>query len=162
MIGIILTFLMIGFHPEPAVSQPTTDALPKVFLIGQFQEEYEQLNVECDRTLLSNCDESMEVAYYKWMGLLTEIEKYSEQVGFDIKGVKLYINVYWNSDGSIKHLVYYLKTNSKNMNLDELTDFFDSFTAQYKPIIVDQVCFSHNGSANFPIYAKLFMPQKNE
>lgn len=159
MIGILFTLLFIGQQPGQVSAQPTTDALPKVFLIGQFQDEYEALNVECDRTLLNNCGESMELAYAKWMGLLNDIEKYSEHVGYDIKGVKLYINVYWNSDGSIKHLVYYLKTNSKNMNLDELTTFFDSFTEQYKPRIVDQVCFSHNGSANFPIYAKLFVPK---
>jgi len=151
---------MLGFNSDSALSQqPTTDALPSVFLIGEFEDEYERLSVNCDRKLLNNCGESMELAYAKWMGLLSDIEGYSDQINFDLKGIKIWINVFWNSDGSIKHLVYYPKPNSKNMDFDELTKFFDSFLAQYQSPITDQVCFSHNGSANFPIYAKLFQPK---
>lgn len=102
----------------------------------------------------------MTVAYSKWMGFLSDIEGYSDQVNFDLKGIKIWINVFWNSDGTIKHLVYWPKHNSKNMDTDELTTFFGSFLAQYQSPITDQVCFSHNGSANFPIYAKLFVPQE--
>lgn len=161
MISILLTFVLLGsFADSAAGQQPTTDALPSVFLIGEFEDEYEQLSVNCDRKLLNNCNEQMEVAYYKWMGLLNDIEGYSDQLNFDLKGIKIWINVFWNADGTIKHLVYYPKPNSKNMDFDQLTDFFDSFLAQYQSPITDQVCFSHNGSANFPIYAKLFVPKE--
>ena len=161
MTSILLAIFLIGSFPDSVVGQqPNKDALPSVFFIGEFEEEYERLSVNCERKLLNNCGESMELAYAKWMGLLSDIEGYSDQMNFDLKGIKIWINVFWNSDGTIKHLVYFPKPNSKNMDWDELTVFFDSFLAQYQSPIIDQVCFSHNGSANFPIYAKLFVPKE--
>lgn len=134
-----------------------------MFWIGEYEEKYEKLSVTCERKLLSICGESMEMAYAKWMRVLSDIEKYSEEVEFDIKGLKIWINVFWNPDGTIRHIVYYPKPNSKNFpdNFEKLTAFFIEFVDQYKSPITDDACFSHNGTANFPIYAKLFFPNQN-
>ena len=160
MISILLAVFLFGSTDPVVAQQPTSDALPSVFLIGEFEEEYERLSINCERKLLNNSGESMELAYAKWMRLLSDIEGYSDQMNFDLKGIKIWINVFWNSDGTIKHLVYYPKPNSKNMDFDELTVFLDTFLAQYQSPFSDEVCFSHNGSANFPIYAKLFVPKQ--
>lgn len=138
----------------------TIDSLPSVFMIGENEQEYEDLVTVCNDPLLSVCNDSMDEAYRKWIGLLSDMEKFAETKDFDIRGIKIWLNVFWNTDGSIKHLVYYPKPNSRNMDFDLLSDFFDAFQLEYKMDFSYQKCFSHYGSAAFPTFADLYLGKK--
>ena len=100
------------------------DSLPEVFMIGQNELLYEGLVTKCNYPLLTVCQDSMDLAYTKWMQMLSNMEQFAEQSEFDIKGIKIWLNVFWDEDGTIDHLVYFPKPNSRNMDFTLLTKFF--------------------------------------
>lgn len=102
--------------------------------------------------LLEVCENDMNVAYAKWIDLLNQLESHAQNHAFDINGIKLWLNVFWNEDGSIKHLVYHPKPNSKNVKTEDISSFFTSFIDHYEPNLVTQYKFSHYGSASFPTF----------
>ncbi len=124
--------------------------LPKVFLIGEYAEEFETASSEYRLQLMEACNNDMEKAFNAWVGMLTEMEDYAEQLDIDIKGVKMWVKIFWNEDGQIAHIAYYLKPHSKNIDVDELTAFLMSFMNRYSFPVESAEKFSHYGSASFP------------
>lgn len=92
--------------------------------------------------------------------MLSTMEEYADKSEFDIKGIKIWLNVFWNPDGSIKHLVYFPKPNSRNMDFDLLTIFLGKFVDDYQIESWDTSCFSHFGSAAFPTFADYYLNEK--
>ncbi len=137
-------------------------ALPKVFILGEHEKAYEKLFDAHSTVLLEACNDDMDVAFDKWLSMLEEMEAYAISIDYDIKGIKVWLNVFWNKDGSIKHIAYHLKVNSRNIrNPEELTAFFSSFMNHYKfPIVTDRN-FSHYGSASFPTFARRIKTEKD-
>ena len=84
--------------------------------------------------------------------MLHELEKFSDNNGFDIRGVKLWINVFWSKDGKIDHLVFYPKPNSKNTDYDVLTKVMTGFVTDYQFPMHSSNPYSHYGSASFPTF----------
>lgn len=152
-IAIMLCF--IGFT---SFSQ---DSLPKVFMIGEYEKEYEKLVTNCNSMLLNVCGNNMETAYSKWTSMLKDVETMSEEMDFDLKGIKVWVNVFWNEDGSVAHIVYYPKPNSRNMDFDDLSAFFVNVVNKYSIDQSSNKCFSHYGSASWPTFSKLYKPQEN-
>ena len=148
--------LLSDFSPELMV----VDTLPHVFKIGENEIQYEDLVSECSNPLLSVCQDSMDLAYRSWMGMLSEMEQYAEKSDFDIKGIKIWLNVFWDAEGTIKHLVYFPKPNSRNMDFDLLTKFLDKFVDTYQMESSESKCYSHYGSATFPTFADLYLGEK--
>lgn len=136
----------------------TADA--KVSLIGEDEKAYESVIAECPSLLLQVTENSMDEAYKHWTSMLSQMETSAAETGLDLKGTKLWINLFWEADGSIKQIVYYPKPNSKNMDFDLVTEFFEKFAADFHMPVTHEECFSHYGSASFPVYSKLAM--KNE
>jgi len=152
----ILHFLVIMLGANNLLSQPVStqdDLLPEVFMIGENEEAYERMVSDCNNHLLNVCEGSMDIAYNVWLHMVSKLEEFAQEKSFDIKGTKLWLTAYWNYDGSIKHLVYYPKPNSKNMDFQELTEFLKEFSTVYKLPLKSTSCFSHYGSANFPSFA---------
>ena len=148
--------------PVPSYSDNPThlDSLPDVFMIGQNELLYEGLVTKCNYPLLTVCQDSMDLAYTKWMEMLSNMEDFAEQSEFDIKGIKIWLNVFWDEDGNIDHLVYFPKPNSRNMDFSQLTKFFYKFIESYKMDKLSSKCYSHYGSATFPTFADLYLGDK--
>jgi hypothetical protein len=141
----------VKFHGELLLNDTTP---PKVFILGEHEKAYEQLNLEYSIMLLTACKGNMENAYQKWLSMLNEMEAYATLINYDIKGVKVWLNVFWKEDGTIKHIAYHLKQNSRNIDTAEFTAFLSSFINHYKfPLVTDQK-YSHYGSAAFPTHPK--------
>ncbi|MDF1694452.1 MAG: hypothetical protein P1U56_01380 [Saprospiraceae bacterium] len=138
----------------------TSQTISKVSLIGENEQEYEQMMAECSSSLLSIADNSMDKAFNHWTSMLAQMESSAENQGLDIKGVKVWMNLFWDSNGSIKKMVYYPKPNSKNIDFDKLTAFFESFAENFSLEIDNSSCFSHYGSASFPILTKVSVPNE--
>lgn len=128
--------------------------LPKVFLIGEYSEEFENMSMEYKSNLMKACEYDMDVAFQKWMSMLQEMEAYADQIEYDIKGVKIWMKVFWKNDGSIKHIAYYLKPRSRNTDTEELSAFFSSFMNNYRFPLISKEKYSHYGSAAFPTVPK--------
>ena len=128
--------------------------LPKVFIIGEHEEEFNNLTLSYQTLLLTACDENMDMAYNKWLSMLQELEAFSEISNFDLKGTKMWINVFWEKDGTISHIAYHLKPQSKNIDTRFLTAFLAEFAKNYRFPLVHVDKYSHYGTANFPVYPK--------
>lgn len=123
---------------------------PKVFILGEHESAYEKLNIDYPVMLLTACNGDMDLAYQKWLSMLTEMEAYATLINYDIKGVKVWLNVFWNQDGTVKHIAYHLKQNSRNIDTAEFTAFLISFMGKYKFPLINNEKYSHYGSASFP------------
>ena len=129
-----------------------SDITDRAFLIGDNEEYFESLVSDHSEQLLNVCNNSMDKAYESWVSLLKDLEGFSEDRNFDLKGTKIWINVFWNADGSIRNIVYYPKPNSKNMDFELLSNFLSDFAASYQFTLTNENPFSHYGSASFPTF----------
>lgn len=142
----------------PAGEWDQDGRVPQVFLIGQNETSYEKLMSDYGTMLLAVSENDMKVAYSRWIDLLTQMEAFSEKAEFDLKGLKLWLNVFWNEDGSIQHIVYHPKPNSRNTRTEDINNFFESFIPQYAASITSNYKFSHYGSAAFPTLPQRVKP----
>lgn len=128
----------------------------KVFFIGENQSEYDKLISAYKMPLLTVTGQDVDKAFLQWTDLLTSLEQYSEKQGMDIKGVKIWLNVFWNDKGSVDHFTFYPKPNSKNLDYEKFKGIIKNFLNQYTKIgMTSKEAYSHYGTANFPIFAKL-------
>lgn len=127
--------------------------LPKSFLLGDHEKQFEKLTMQYETLLLTATDNNMNLAFEKWVEMITEMEEYSESIGYDLKGVKMWMNIFWEPDGSIAHIAFFLKPNSRNVDVQELKAFFSSFARHYTFPLVYKTKYSHYGSASFPTFS---------
>jgi hypothetical protein len=133
----------------PAISQ---SSLPAVFLMGQNEEAYEKLCQEHARTLLAVSDNDMKKALNNWLEFVKSVQDYAGSIKYDIKGLKVRIHVFWNADGAISNIGYFVMPNSRNFKTEELNAFFGSFIRQYHSNLHSDKKFSHYTSATFPTF----------
>ena len=150
--GVLFTLgTLIAQHSgSQVVEDAAANALPDVFLIGEYDAQFEPLEQEHDMLLLTACNDNMDQAFQKWMGMIYDIEQYSKQIDFDVNGVKMWLYVFWNNDGTINHIAYHLKPNSRNVSDSSMTEFLDRFIADYAFPLQASAPYSHYGSASFP------------
>ncbi|MFZ1750808.1 MAG: hypothetical protein WAU01_11480 [Saprospiraceae bacterium] len=125
-----------------------------VFFIGEEEKNYEKLVQNYNTMLFTVCANNMELAYENWSVLLKDLEDYSIKSNTDLKGVKLWLNVFWSKDGTIDHIVFYPKPNSKNLNYDNIKLLLANFIKTYQSPLKHTARFSHYGSAAFPVFSK--------
>ena len=138
-LGLVL-FLLCCLHiaaglfaqSNPPMHQVPKLELPKVFPFGEYEDQYTLLYETYPELLLTVCENDMEVAFDKWMHMLTAMETYASEINFELKGIKLVLYVFWNEDGTIQHMTYYLKPNSLNVDTAELSAFISSFMNRYQ------------------------------
>jgi hypothetical protein len=138
------------------VGLPPQDSLdvPPVGMIGEYEEAFAALAAGSPEILLSVCGNDMDIAFEKWTNMLVAMEDYAETIDYDIAGLKTYFYIFWNADGTIRHLAFYPKANSRNIPANELTAFFKGFIKEYHMQVVTADGFSHYGSASFPTHAR--------
>lgn len=127
--------------------------LPAVFHLGDQEAAYEQLNQNYARTLPTVANNDLKQGLAAWYRLLRNMETYSEQVNVDLKGVKLWLHVFWNANGAIDHIGYFLLPDSRNIPDADLRAFLSSFIRQYTPELRSDKNFSHYTSVTFPTFA---------
>lgn len=148
---VAVTFLLASAQSQLPQGQTS---VPVVALIGEYETAFADLARENPGILLGVCGNDMDIAYEKWSDMLVAMEDFAESINFDINGFKTYFYVFWNADGSFRHLAYYPKANSRNIPLEELTAFLKEFTKEYKMTIRASEGYSHYGSASFPTHAR--------
>ena len=150
-------------NPLARIAKSNSDTLPKVFMLGEFDgTPFETLKTQYEYTLVSVCQSDMETAYYCWLHMLTHLESYSKRTGFDLNGVKLWLYAFWNKDGTVSHLAYYLKPNSRNVTPEELKPFLTGFANSYTFPVKSEKDFSNYGSAAFPVQVEKKNPATAE
>jgi hypothetical protein len=156
---LIITLTLILDYSRAQTNVQPTGTLPEVFLIGQYEEQYLELSKKHPEAFLSLFNNDINLAYKSWSDLLMDIEDYALDIQFDIKGVKLWLNVYFNPDGSISNLAFYPKPNSRNIPEEHLVAFFKSFVRQYHFKDTADKGFQHSASASFPTFFHRTTPE---
>lgn len=142
----ICFFLTVFLVSQNAIGQ----TLPKVSLIGEYPEAVESLNKNYGASLFDLCKNDIDCVFTNWGKFLSDMETYSKSIDFDLKSVKIMLQVYWNENGRIDHIVYWLKPESININEDHLQAFFSTFIRHHKGEPTGKK-YQHSGNANFPI-----------
>jgi hypothetical protein len=152
-IGTILCYtLVLGISQGSKAKKPLADVqdLPTVFILGEYNEPYEAL-MSGQSTLLDVCDNDMNFAYHKLTGMMKDMEAYASTANFDLKGINAWMHFFWRADGSIDHIGFYLKPNSRNVPNEQVKSFLEGFAKQYKLPLRYNKKFSHYSSFSFPI-----------
>ncbi len=147
MIPFLVFAISAGAATMPALQ---LDTMPKVFILGEQEKEFENLQIEYEYSLLSVCNNDFEASFTQWILMLKQMEEYAVSIDYDLKGIKMWLQVFWHPDGSIHHVGYYLKPNSRNVRKEEMAAFFKGFIGHYKSSLTSTRKFSHYASANFP------------
>lgn len=135
-----------------AQSIKTDVSIPRVFIIGEYEDQYMMLSKKHPAIFSSVYNNDIDKAFRGYSYLLMDIEDYAEELNFNIKGVKLWLNIYFNADGTIEHLAFYPKPNSRNVPIDQLSAFFKNFVTQYRHPVRAQKAYYHSASAGFPTF----------
>lgn len=132
------------------------EKLPVAFELGQVNEKaYEALSQEYNQSLLEVANFDMNKAFDQWVELMKSIDAYAARINFSekIKGVQAFLQVFWSPDGSIDHIGYLLRPDSKNLtetDKQELAAFFSSFTRQHSFPLTSTKKFNHYTEVTFP------------
>ena len=151
----VLSFSLIfasAFAGTPSVNPPADSSIPRVFILGQYDGlPFEKLKANYEASLITACKNDMETAYYCWVHMLKHMESQAGRSGFDLSGIKMWLYVFWEKDGTIGYMAYYLKPNSRNIKGEELTAFLSEFRKNYIfPVKFDKG-FSNYSNASFPV-----------
>jgi hypothetical protein len=122
-----------------------------VFQLGQDEAAYEKLTQDYARGLLVVSNNDMKQALNNWYEVLKSMQDHANASNFNISSLKVYLHVFWNADGSIHRIGYFLMPDSRNFKPEEIKAFFGSFIRQYQPKLRSDKNFSHYTSASFPI-----------
>ncbi len=127
--------------------------LPKVFVLGEYEEQYEKAVPEYDQ-LLNVCNNDMRAAFDKWLSMTVEMEAYAKQINYDLNGIKVWIHVFWDTNGKVLHIGFHKKPQSRNVSDEELNAFFKSFMNYYQFPHSSNVRYSHYTTIAFPVFYK--------
>ena len=135
--------------------QPKDKSLPTVFVLGEFEAQYESLSEGYQRSLLEACDCGQKEAFGKWIGMLNEFDVYARKQNVDIRGVKLWMHVFFEADGSVEHIAYHLRPNSRQLDAETLSPLLEGFAAQYQFPVTGEEGFAHYSTGAFPVFGEL-------
>jgi len=157
-ISFLITLLITLFAAQGLANpgpQPKNKSLPTVFVLGEFEGSYDELVQEYEQSLLAACDCTMKSAFAKWLGMLHELDLYAARENVDIRGVKVWLHVFWQPDGTIDHIAYHLRPNSRSIDAEVMTSLLDGFTKDYAfPLTADEG-FAHYSTGSFPVFGEL-------
>lgn len=149
--SLITVFSFLTF--SSVYSQDSTR--PAVFQLGGNEQLYNDLAQEYSQTLLEAAGNDLQLAFNHWLDLMVKVESYAEQIKYDVNGIKLWLHVFFNADGSVEHIGYLLRDDSKNVDTSELSAFFKSFYNKGNKIAVtSSKNFSFYTGVTFPTYVQ--------
>ncbi|HYD91349.1 MAG TPA: hypothetical protein VEA37_07685, partial [Flavobacterium sp.] len=108
-----IVLILAGYNLSAQSPYVSID-VPEVFLIGQYEDQYMALSKEHPAIFMSVYNNDIDKAFRGWSNLLMDIEDYAADINFDLKGVKLWLNIYFRANGTIEHLAFFPKPNSRN------------------------------------------------
>jgi hypothetical protein len=134
------------------LTMPIDSAMPHVFVLGQFDgTPFERMKKDYETTLMTACKNDMETAYYCWLHLLKNLESFAAKTNYDINGIKMWMYVFWEKDGTIGYIAYYPKANSKNIKAEEMNAFLNDFRKVYVSPLRHEKNYSNYSNAAFPV-----------
>ena len=151
---LLLAFYCLSYiHTATAQHKKTAD-LPQVFQMGEHPEGYERLFIEHETPLFTVCNEDFDSTFRVWFDMVLAMQNFAEENNYDINSIKLAISVFWEPDGSIRHLAYTLMADSKHIQTDMLTAFLSVFCHDYVLPTKHTHRFFHDGQVGWPVITR--------
>ncbi len=153
----IAIFLSAGLFTGTVSAQEAKSAaeLPKVFVLGENEAAYDELVKSYETSLLDACDCTMKDAFAKWLEMLHELEVYSDKQNFDIRGVKAWLHVFWKADGTVDHIAYHLRPNSRAVDNAAMSEVLAGFAGTYSFPLIAKTGYAHYSTGEFPVFGEL-------
>ncbi len=142
-----LIFLLSAF-----CLQAQTEKNTSVFFIGDQQDFYHEITANYSASLLDVCNNSMTQSYEIWSNTMKDIESYCMDQGFDIKGTKLWINLFWDKDGKLDNIVFHEKPNSILLDYEKLRTLLSQYIKVAQKGLPYKARYSHYGTISFPVF----------
>ncbi len=124
--------------------------MDRIFLLGSTETNYEQLTTTYSQSMLEAAQMDITKAFEHWLGMLQEIDKYADRINFDVKGVKVWMHVFFNEQGGIDKLGYLLRPDSRYVDETEIQAFFAGFVKEYTFPLKSDRKYNHYTGATFP------------
>lgn len=145
-LGIILN-ISIAQAQQPRSNK----ALPNVINVAENSAVLEELSDRYQSSLFSASDTNFITTVNNWRTFLLSMETYANSIDFDIKGVKVWMKVFWAKDGNVDYLVYALSDRSINIDVVEWEAFLRSFMRNNKLPLQHTRGFTYDGRIMFPL-----------
>jgi hypothetical protein len=145
ILPILLLLLPLGLWAQKPPTQRT-------FEFSVRSDWFEFLNKAYPTSLLDACGGDLEQSFQKWGKMLHEMELYGQEIGFDIRGLKIWLKVFFRADGTPDYIAYSPKPGSVVFQEAELNAFFNGFMKRYKMEIAPGSAYAHYGGASFPTF----------
>lgn len=153
---LLVLIALLACSTSAVYAQTSNDAtkqeLAKVFVIGDYQEQYEALFTTYPDILIMVCQNNIDSAHGRWLDYTADMEAYSKEVGFDLEGVSMWIHFFWNETGGIDHVAYHLQPHSKFVKDDLMQAFLLAFARSSRIDVTAMRGFNHYGSVSFPLF----------
>lgn len=142
---------MLGLGLLVAAVSLTAQELPAAFPTGAHYSEVEALYEQHQVSLIEVCDFNLDSAGMQWLAFLEDIEARASELGVDLNGVRLILTVFFQADGSVRHIGFSRQVQSRNIREEVLQAFFRQFAKGYRLPISATGRFFHEGPAVFPL-----------
>lgn len=150
----ILFALLLAVSAQAALAQD--GKLDKVFVLGEQEAAYEKLVEAYAQPLVQASDSDLKKAFEHWLNMMQAMDTYADKIKFNLKGIKVWFHVFWAPDGSIDHIGYILRPDSRNVPLPDMSAFLSSFARQYTLPLKSSRPFSHYTGATFPTFTESY------
>jgi hypothetical protein len=126
-----------------------TDTVKIVYPLGEGAEiDYLMARYPTTVQQIVKNDPAKTKAHWKEFGLA--LEKFFDEIEFDVKGVKLMMHVCWSKEGKLLHIGFMFKDTSRNMKEADFKIAISQFIDKYKSTLSYNEPFTYYGSLNFP------------
>jgi hypothetical protein len=148
----ILILCFIIQIPIVHTAQKVTPQL--IFELGKDEQHYRDLCEAYPETLLTWKKDNYIQSALLWFDFLKSMETYADAIQFNLYGLKLWLHIFWNEQGGIDHIGYYIHPESRQIQQAELNAFLSAFSRlAKKPDVNSGLKISHYTSASFPTFA---------
>lgn len=139
---IATTFVFTTLHAQ---------SIPKVINGAQHGPLLDELSGQYPSSLFSASNTDFAQTVHNWRLFLLSMQEYAASIDFDLKGVKVWLKIYWAKDGSIDYIAYILSDRSININPQDWEAFLRSFMLNYKFPITHTKRFAYENPTSFPL-----------
>lgn len=138
----------------PIILNAQTVKQPLIFEIGKDEQHYRIMCEAYPETLLTWKKDDYTQTALLWFDFLKSMETYADSIQFNLSGLKLWLHIFWNEQGGIDHIGYYIHPESRQIKQAELNAFLSAFSRLAdKPNFKSGLKISHYTSASFPTFA---------
>ncbi|GIV31482.1 MAG: hypothetical protein KatS3mg029_0833 [Saprospiraceae bacterium] len=148
-----LLVLLIICAAKLAGQLPVRPSLPVAYLIGEHEQAHASLTAAAT-PLLDVCNGNVEEAWRQWRYFLSALESHAQSQDLDLRGVKLWLHVFWSADGRVQHMAFYLKPNSKAISTDLLRRFFSDFASRFRQPLEFESSYQLYTTVSFPVFVQ--------